>query len=402
MDAATVEIDVFGTTTIAMCVFFLGYAICSRSEILRRYSIPEPVVGGFVAALLIAAIHYGGNLTITFDLLRRDLLLVYFFAALGLRSNLHELMTNGRPLLLLVSLAAIFIVVQNIVGIGIALAFDFDQRIGIVAGSMALMGRSGTTVAWAPVFQELFNLQHVSRLGLAVNMAGLLAACALGGPLARYLIARYQLPSPGGSADLDVGISRDAESPKLDYHAFLLALLRIHLTIIIGQLLGLGLERLGIFLPLYATSLLAGLLLGNALPRMAPKLDWAGSDQCLTLIAYVSLGLFYTMTVMSLQLWTAGEFFGFLLVVIAVQVLIAVLYIYFIVFRLMGRDYEAAVISAGFAGMALGSTATTMAIMTAVAREYGRAHKAFVIVPLACGIFIDIVNSLAITLFAML
>ena len=120
------------------------------------------------------------------------------------------------------------------------------------------------------------------------------------------------------------------------------------------------------------------------------------------MIAYVSLGLFYSMTLMSLRLWTAGEFLVFVLVVIVVQVLLTVAYTYAVVFRVMGRDYEAAVISAGFVGIALGSTATTMAIMTAVVRQYGRAHKAFVIVPLACGIFIDIINSLAITFFATL
>lgn len=397
-----IKVDVFGTTTIAMCVFFAGYAIVSRSKFLRDYSIPEPVVGGFAAAVVIAFLHYTFDLTITFDLLRRDTLLIYFFAALGLQSNFRELINNGRPLFILVGLAFIFIIVQNIISISIALALGYERQVGIVAGSMALMGRSGTTIAWAPVFQEMFGLEHMSRLGVGVNMAGLLAACAIGGPIARLLISRHHLILPGRNAGLDVGVSRAAESPKLDYYAFLLALLRIHIAIIIGQLLVLALEAAGLFMPLYVTSLIGGILLGNTLPLVAPKLDWPGSDQCLTLIAYVSLGLFYTMTLMNLQLWTAGEFVGFIAVVIAVQVLVTVLYIRFMVFRAMGGDYEAAVISAGFAGIALGSTATTMAIMTAVAREYGRAHKAFIIVPLACGMFIDIVNSLAITIFATL
>lgn len=396
------NVDVFGTTTIAMCVFFIGYGIVSRSKFLRDYSIPEPVVGGFAAAVVIALIYYATDVTILFDLARRDTLLVYFFAALGLRSNFRELVKNGRPLFTLVGLALLFIIVQNLISIPIALALGHERQMGIVAGSMALMGRSGTTVAWAPVFQEMFGLEHVSRLGVGVNMAGLLAACAIGGPIARLLISRHHLVLPAGGGALDVGVSRAAESPKLDYYAFLLALLRIHIAIIIGQVIALGFEAAGLFMPLYVTSLIGGIVLGNTLPLVAPKLDWPGSDQCLTLIAYVSLGLFYTMTLMNLQLWTAGEFLAFIAVVIAVQVLVTVLYIRFIVFRAMGGDYEAAVISAGFAGIALGSTATTMAIMTAVAREYGRAHKAFVIVPLACGMFIDIVNSLAITLFATL
>ena len=396
------EVDTFGTTTIAMCVFFLGYAIVMRLKALRDYNIPESVVGGVTCAILIALVYYLVDIEITFDLFRRDILLVYFFAALGLRSSLVKLIANGRPLLLLVALASVFIVVQNVTGIALAQAFHFDPNIGIVAGSMALTGRSGFTVAWAPIFQQQFGLEHVSRLGIAVNMTGLIAACLIGGPIAKFLINRYQLPTPGPGADLDVGISSEADAPQLDYYAFLLALLRIHIAIIIGQVLAMSLEAVGVLMPLYVCCLAGGIILGNTLPRIAPKLDRPGSDQCLTLIAYVSLGLFYTMTMMSMQLWTAGEYLVFVFVNIIVQLLLTVLYIYFIVFRVMGRDYEAAVISTGFAGMVLGSTATTMAVMTAVARQYGRAQKAFIIIPLACGFFIDIINSLAIALFAEL
>jgi glutamate:Na+ symporter, ESS family len=373
-----------------------------RSAPLRDYGIPEPVIGGFVFAIVITLIHYVADLTITFDPARRDILLVYFFAALGLRSNLRELISNGRPLLSLVGLATAFIVLQNVAGITIARAFELDSQIGIVAGSMALIGRSGTTVAWAPIFEEQFHLEHVSRLGTAVNMAGLIAACCLGGPIARVLIRRHALTTPGPSTNLDVGFSRDVEAPKLNHHNFLLALLRIHVAIIVGQAVGMGLEAVGVLMPLYVSSLIAGIALGNVKPRIAPELDWPGSDQCLTLIAYVSLGLFYAMTLMNLQLWTAGGYLVFILVVIVVQALLTVGYIVFGVFRVMGRDYEAAVVAAGFAGIALGSTATTMAIMTAVAKQYGRAHKAFVIVPLACGVFVDIINALAITVFAAL
>lgn len=398
----TLSFDVFGTTTIAMLVFFLGHAIVARTRWLRAYSIPESVVGGFVCAALIASAYVLFDVLITFDLDRRDALLVYFFAALGLRASLPEMLSNGRPLLTLVALAAAFIVVQNVAGMAIAAAFDLQPQVGIVAGSMALTGRSGTTVAWTPIFEAQFELAHLSRLGIGVNMAGLIAACCIAGPIARFLIKRNRLPTPGPSADLDVGISRGALSPQLDYRAFLLALLRIHLAIIVGQGLQQGLLATGLTLPLYVTSLAGGIALASLLPRVLPKLDWVGSDACLTLIAYVSLGLFYTMTLMNLQLWTAGEFLVFIAAVIVVQVILAVAYILFVVFPAMGRDYEAAVVSAGFAGISLGSTATTMAVMAAVARDYGRAHRAFVIVPLACGFFIDIVNSLAITLFAAL
>lgn len=398
----TVQADPFVTMTVAMCVFFIGSAIVMRVKLLREFSIPESVVGGFATAIVITLIYLLFDLEVAFDITRRDLFLAYFFSALGLRSVISDVLSSRRPLFLLVLLATVFIVVQNGVGMAIAVAFDHHPKLGIVAGSMALMGRSGTTIAWAPLFEERFGLEHVSRFGVGATMAGLIAACCTGGPIARFLVQRHHLKSPGQSADLDVGISRDVASPKLDYRAFLLALLRIHVTIIIGQLLIWGLAAVGVELPLYVTCLLAGLVLGNVMPRIAPTVDWQGSDQCLSLIADVSLGLFYTMTLMSMQLWTTQGMLGFLLVTVAVQALLATLYTCFCVFRVMGRDYDAAVIAGGFAGMSLGSTATTMAVMTAVTKQYGRAPRAFAIVPLACGLFIDIVNFVWIAAFAAL
>jgi ESS family glutamate:Na+ symporter len=395
----TLEIDVFGTMTVAMCVFFFGYALVRRFSVLRAYAVPEPIVGGLAFAVIVAVLYWLADIKATFDLFRRDALLVYFFAALGMRTNVREVISYGRPLFLLVALAAVFIVVQNVVGIAIAEALGHEPANGIIAGSMALIGRSGTTVAWIPYFHERFDITHVSRLGLAVNMTGLIAACAIGGPLARALIKRRSLSVPGLAADLEVGASMAADAPKLDYHAFLLALLRLHIAIIIGELLAGGLALAGVKMPLYVTCLIAGILLAQVKPRLAAGVDWPASDACLTLIAYVSLGLFYTMTIMSLQLWTAGEFLSFVTVNILLQALLAAAFAYLVVFRAFGGDYDAAVTSAGFVGIALGSTATTLAIMTAVANEYGRAHRPFVIVPLACGIFIDIINSALIAMF---
>lgn len=398
----SIEVDAFGTATIALCVFFLGSAIVQRLEPLRTFGIPESVVGGLVAAVIITIIYYAADLKITFDVDRRDFLLAYFFSALGLRPKIGEIVANGRSLFVLILLASFFIVLQNGAGMAIASAFGHDPKLGIVTGSMALIGRSGTTVAWAPLFEQQFALQGVSRLGFAANMLGLIAACCIGGPIARFLIGRHRLTVPGQSADLSVGISRDVASPQLDYRAFLLAVLRIHIAIIIGQGLNLGFAAAGIEMPLYAWCLVAALVLGNTMPRMMRAVDWTPSDQCLSLIAYVSLGLFYTMTIMSLELWNTQGMLVFLLVTIALQALLTAVYAGVLVFRVMGRDYEAAVISSGFAGISMGSTATTMAIIAAVAKQYGRAPRALVIVPLACGIFIDIINSLIIAAFAAL
>jgi ESS family glutamate:Na+ symporter len=397
----TINIDPFGTATIAICVFFVGKAIVGRTRVLQTYSIPEPVIGGFACAILISLIYLVADRAIEFDISRRDIFLVYFFAALGLRAGLRELLAGWRPLLVLLALASLFLVLQNGVGIAVATAFDLHPKLGLVAGSMALTGRAGTTIAWTNFFDEHFGVS-ISRVGIAVNMAGLIAACCIGGPIAKFLIRFHKLETPGPSGDLDVGIARNVPPPPLDYNGFLFALLRVHLAVLLGQLFGWTLEVLGVQMPLYVLCLAAGIVLGNVLPRVAPKFDWPGSNEGLSLISDVSLGLFYTMTLMSMRLWAIEGIAAFIFVVITLQVILTALYTIFIVFPMMGRDYQAVVISAGFVGVTLGSTATTMALMTAVAGEYGRAHFAFVIVPFVCGFFIDIVNSLVISVFAAL
>lgn len=393
--------DTFGTATIAMCVFFVGKAIVNRSRLLQTYSIPEPVIGGLACAIIVAIIYFSFDIEISFDISRRDVFLLYFFSALGLRSSMAELVRGWRPILVLLALACVFLFMQNGVGIAIASAFGLDQKLGIVAGSMALTGRAGTTVAWSDFFTEHFGVS-ISRVGIAVNMAGLIAACCIGGPIAKLLIRHHQIKTPGPSENLDVGVSRNVSPPPLDYYGFLFAILRVHIAVIIGHLLGLALNQVGAQLPLYVLCLVGGIILGNLVPRIAPKFDWPGSQQGLALISDVSLGLFYTMTLMSMRLWAMEGVAGFVIVIVLAQVLLTAVYAVFVVFPAMGRDYQAVVISTGFVGMSLGSTATTMALMTAVAGVYGRAHLAFVIVPIVCGFFIDIANFLVISFFVAL
>jgi ESS family glutamate:Na+ symporter len=397
----TIAFDTFETATIAMFAFFIGKAIVNRSQMLRTYGIPESLIGGFFAAAVVALLHYLARTDIDFDIARRDLFLNYFFAALGLRASVRELLSGWRPLIILVALLTAFLFLQNGVGMAVAQAFELHSKLGIAAGSMALTGRAGTTMAWSAFFEEQFGLS-LTRVGFAAYTVGLIAACFVGGPVAKFLIRRHNLATPGGTGDLDVGISHRAPPPQLDYYAFLFALLLIHVAVLLGGALQVGLDHAAVPMPLYILCLTAGVLIGQTLPRIAPKLDWQGSRNGLSLISDVSLGLFYTITLMSLRLWAIEGLIGFIIVLIALQVLLTVAYAVFVVFPLMGRDYQAAVISAGFVGLTLGSTATTMAIMSAVAGEYGRAPQAFVIVPVVCGFFTDIINSVVITLFAML
>ncbi len=401
-EAATV--DALPSVTLAILLLFVGKGLTARIAVLRRYSIPEPVVGGVLCAAVVCALYYGMGLQVDFELGARDMFLLYFFAALGLNSNVASLRKGGWKLVVLLALAGFYIVFQNLVGMGLARAWGMDPRAGLMVGSISLTGGVGTTVAWTPHFVEELGIANAGELGLASNMVGMIAACVVGGPIAGWLIRRHQV-RPSDDAGLEVGtLYGEEERTTLDYTGVLLALFWLNIALILGQGISYLISEAGMLLPGFVGALMAGILLRLLGDLFAPngRRMWKpeAMQPGVALISDISLGLFLVMALMGLQLWVLESLLGFITVAMLVQVTLVVLFSVFVVFKAMGGDYESAVVSAGFGGIALGSTATAMANMTAVAREYGAAPRAFVIVPLVCGFFIDLANAVIVGVMA--
>jgi len=392
------EIGAFVSFTLAIILLFVGKIALMRYEFLRRYSIPEPVIGGFLAAIVVGIVFFAFDLQVTFKLDVQDYLLVYFFAGIGLKSEIKTLLSGGRPLAILLLLSAGYIVLQNILGIGVATAFGMDPKAGLMAGSVSLTGGVGTTVAWAPTFIDRLGIANAREIGVAANTVGLISACVIGGPIANYLINRYRLATSGDD-DLEIGVSHDEQNAPVDSNGVLWAWLWLNIALIIGYFFDKNLQEAGVKLPLFVSCLIAGILIRNVAGRLFPWLAWPGQEQGLALISDIALGMFLVMALMGLRIWELQGAVVFLTVVMALQILMSVLFTVFVVFRLMGKDYEAAVISAGFGGITLGSTATAIVNMTAVAKQHGAAHRAFLLVPLVCGFFIDLANAIAINFF---
>ena len=389
--------DDFLSVTLAIILLFLGKGLTSKLEVLRRYSIPEPVVGGFLCAAAVAVAYFFFDLKISFSLEIRDWLLVYFFAAIGLQADLRTLLSGGKPLVILLVLASVFILLQNLTGMGIAGAFGMDPKAGLMVGSISLTGGVGTALAWAPTFVEELGISNALELGVAANTVGLIAACVVGGPIARFLITRNNIPTSGDS-ELDVGVKRSEEfTTSVDSYAILWGWLWLNVSILLGYFINEALEAGGLRLPLFVSCLIAGILIGNTRNFVLGRDEaYPGAKLGIALISDMCLGMFLTMALMGLQLWELQGILLFIAVAMLFQILLSVLFTIFIVFRAMGRDYEASVICAGFGGITLGSTATAIVNMTAVAKQYGAAPRAFIIVPLVCGFFIDVVNALII------
>jgi ESS family glutamate:Na+ symporter len=388
----------FVSFTLAIILLFLGKITLMNSAMLRRFSIPEPVLGGFICAITVGLIYYLFDLKLEFELKVRDWLLLYFFAAIGLKSDIKTLISGGKPLLILTLLATLYIVIQNVVGVSIADLFGMDPKAGLMAGSISLIGGVGTTVAWTPTFVEQLGITNASEIGIAANTIGLISACCIGGPIASHLIKKHQLKT-GEHGMLDVGITHDASHTTVDYYGVLWAWLWLNISLIIGYYIDIGLVDLGISLPKFVSCLMAGIIIRNVVAPLFPKLQWPGQQQGLSLISDICLGMFLTMALMSLKLWELKGAVLFLSTVMAIQILLSVLFTLWVVFRVMGRDYEASVICSGFGGITLGSTATAIVNMTAVSQQHGAAHRAFIVVPLVCGFFIDIINALIINIF---
>lgn len=396
------EFEGFVSFTLAIVLLFVGKAVVGRVEILRRYSIPEPVIGGFLCAAAVGVAYFVFDFKISFDLEVRDWLLLYFFAAIGLRADIRTLISGGRPLAILLLLATTFIFLQNMTGIGIASAFGMDPKAGLMVGSISLTGGVGTALAWAPIFVERLGISNALELAIAANTVGLISAAVIGGPIARYLLIRHKI-TPSGDEKLDIGVEHEDRHAPVDSYGVLWAWLWLNVAMIFGYYLDQALEAAGLQLPLFVSCLIGGILIGNT-RNLILKTDevYTGAKRGYALISDISLGMFLTMALMGLQLWELQGLVLFMSAVMLFQILLSILFTILIVFRFMGRDYEATVISAGFGGITLGSTATAIVNMTAVAKQYGAAHRAFIVVPLVCGFFIDLVNAVVINFFVNL
>ena len=391
----------FFAVTMGIVVLFIGRRLNQVIGFLKEFSIPEPVSGGILASLLFASLYATTSIEVQFDLLARDVLLVYFFTTIGINSSLKDLFKGGKPLVILLAITIFFMIMQNIVGISVASMFGLEPVFGLLSGSISLIGGHGTAIAWAPKVGEEFGLESAMEIGIASATFGLILASLMGGPIAKFLIKRHNL-KPNDDQSNSQNSSKTKQQQSLTSFQFLDAVLAIHICVIVGALLNELISQTGLQLPLFVSCLFAGIVITNLIPDSYPRISgakWPTRSPAIDLIAEISLGTFLAMSLMSMQLWTLIDLAGPIFAILAMQLLLAVIINIFVVFPSMGKTYDAAVVCAGFGGISLGSTPTAMANMSAVSQKYGHSTQAFIIVPLVCAFFIDLANALIIPYF---
>lgn len=396
----TLVLDGRQTIVLAILVLFLGKFLTSKIAFLRNYNIPEPVSGGLIGSIVFGLIYGIFDLQFDFALDVRDELLIVFFTTIGLSSRFSTLLKGGAQLAILLVLAVVYLAIQNGTGVLVAMLAGFDKLVGVIGGSVSLSGGHGTTIAWTPVFRDQYGIDFAGEIGIACATFGLILGGLLGGPLARFLIERHKL-EPDSDAVQTVGIEHDHEMIPIDYDTMLRTTLVVFVAIGIGIHIDMGLDYLGVQLPTFVSCLFAGILVINLLPVLFPRLKVPKPEQSrpLALISDISLGLFLAISLMSLQLWTLADLGFAILLMLVAQVVVVMLWAGIVVFRAMGATYDAAVMSSGYVGLALGATPTAIANMTAVTKLYGPSPRAFIIVPLIGAFFIDLANAIVIQLY---
>lgn len=380
------------TLVIAILVLFLGKYINRKIAFFREYNIPEPVTGGVLFSLLFGAVYFIFDVYFTFALEQRDNFLIVFFTCIGLSSRISTLLSGGRALLIMLVLAVCYLFIQNLTGLSVISFTQLDSAVGIIGGSVSLSGGHGTAIAWAPNFVDQYGVSNAMEIGIACATFGLVLGGVIGGPIAKYLVQKYNLKS-SSDEHITVGIPHEGGHEIIDVDSVLNAILVLGLAIGLGIHLNMLLGYFGLQLPMFVTCLFAGIVMTNTIPLMFKNISWPTGTPTLALISDLSLGLFLAMSLMSLQLWTLIELAGPIILLLVAQVVVISAFVIFVVFRLMGKSYDAAVMSAGYAGLALGATPTAIANMTAVTEKYGASPQAFLVIPLVGAFFIDIANA---------
>ncbi|QAY90834.1 MULTISPECIES: sodium/glutamate symporter [unclassified Pseudomonas] len=394
-----VQLDFYGTLVAASLVLLLGRGLVTRIGFLRSYNIPEPVAGGLVVALLLLALR-GFDIDVRFDTSLQTPLMLAFFATIGLSADFASLKKGGRVVGVFLLAVIGLLVVQNAMGIGLAKALGLDPLMGLLTGSITLSGGHGTGAAWGATFSEKFGLASASELAMASATFGLVLGGLIGGPVARLLIKRVQ--TPGCEKDKPrppKGFEQPNKERSITPFSFIETLALIAVSLMAGSLLNGLLHGTAFELPTFVCVLFVGVVLRNGLSALGL---YQVFEREVSVLGNVSLSLFLAIALMSLKLWDLAALALPIFIILAAQALVMALFAIFVTFRMMGSNYDAAVLAAGHCGFGLGATPTAIANMQAVTQRYGPSQIAFLVVPMVGAFFIDIINVIVIKLYLAL
>ena len=400
--------NAYYTLIAAVIVLFIGKFLVNKIPFLRKYNIPEPVVGGLVAAFISTlAYNFWGYSITTSSELQTSFMLI-FFTSIGLGANFYKLKEGGRSLFIFLFVVAFFIIIQNIVGISMATLLGVDPLIGLIAGSITLTGGHGTAGAWGEILQTKYAIEGATTIGMASATFGLVMGGLIGGPLAKFLINKHNLSSSDNEKNLALNDDKKVAAieefvpfgyPKnvrlITSNSAITTLGLFAACLAFADFMTAFSKGTSFELPTFVWALGSGVILRNILENV---LKIRIFDRAIDVFGNASLSLYLAMALLSLKLWQLSSLAGPLVIILIAQVLTMIVYAYFVTFRVMGKDYDAAILTAGHCGFGLGATPTAVANMQAITNVHGHSYKAFLIVPLCGAFFVDLINASVIQL----
>ena len=389
-----IELDMYQTLAIAVVVLMLGKFLRKKCSLLEKFCIPAPVVGGVLFAVFTCMCYVTGIVEFTFDDILKEVCMVFFFTSVGFQANLKVLKSGGKSMLVFLSLVIALILAQNFLAVGLSNVMRISPLVGLCTGSISMVGGHGTAGAFGPVLED-FGISGATTLCTAAATYGLIAGSMIGGPIGRRLIEKHKL--------LDTVVQEDdsllvEEEMKHERHTTMYPAASFQLIVAMG--IGTVLSRLlsltGMTFPIYIGAMIAAAIIRNVGEYSGQYTVYMGE---INDIGGICLSLFLGMAMITLKLWQLAELALPLIVLLAGQTLFMILYVVLVVFNIMGRDYDAAVIVSGTCGFGMGATPNAMANMQAICDKYSPSVKAYLLIPLVGSLFADFLNSLVITVF---
>jgi len=408
------------TAGVGALALMIGMVLTRNVPFLQKFCVPSPVSGGIIFSLLSLALYGWADIELSFDDTLQDIAMLAFFTCVGFQCNLKVLKQGGKPLVLMLVLLVLIITLQNLMPIGITRLMGVDPLLGIAAGSVSMTGGHGTAGGFADILEQM-GLHGADTIGMAAATFGLIAGSMVGGPLADFIIRKRLMDEKKQPKDEAIdpamaGIESDEASPagramrvssnEQEFQQYAKACYSILLVMGAGTVLSWLLAMTGVTFPPYFGALLLAALARNLMGVIPYKEngEWVKTERLLdmeriTSVGNIFLSLFLGMAMISLRLWELQSLAIPLVVILGAQVVMMVLFVYFIAFPMLGRNYDAAVLCAGLTGFGLGATPNAMANMSAVCYKYRYSATPFLIVPIIGSMFTDIINTGLITLF---
>ena len=388
------SLDMYQTLAIAVVVLYLGAWLKKRVKVLETFCIPSPVVGGLIFAILSCVLYVAGVMEMSFDETLKTVCMVMFFTSVGFQANLKVLKSGGVSLLIFLVCVTALIVLQNAAAMGFSQVMGVDAAIGMCTGSIPMVGGHGTAGAFGPVLEDL-GLEGASTLCTAAATFGLIGGSLMGGPLGRRLILKHDLLKTAVPVD-DGPLVEDEQKHHRSVRGYAPAAYQIAIAMGVGTVVSWLLSKTGMNFPVYIGAMIIAAMMRN-FSEFTGKFEVPMGE--INDIGGICLSLFLGIAMITLKLWQLAALAVPLIILLVVQVVLMFLFSYFVVYNIMGRNYDAAVLAAGTCGFGMGATPNAMANMQALTDRFVPSVKAYILVPIVGSMFADFINSLTITFF---